>query len=57
MWADCAWKLRGGKRCGRPAVGHRDLDAQYPRALRGQVAGRAPGRATRGRLRTRRTAV
>jgi hypothetical protein len=37
MWGECAWKLRGGKRCGQPAVGHRDLDGQYPRALRRQA--------------------
>jgi hypothetical protein len=37
MWGVCAWKVRGGKRCGRPAVGHRNLDGQYPRALRRQA--------------------
>jgi hypothetical protein len=37
MRGTCAWKVRGGQRCGRPAVGHRDLDGQYPRDLRRQA--------------------
>jgi hypothetical protein len=37
MWGECAWKLRGGKRCGRPAVSHRDLVGQYPHGLTRQA--------------------
>lgn len=37
MWGRCACKLRGGKRCDWPAVGHRDLVGQYPRNLTRQA--------------------
>ena len=36
MWGTCAWKVHG-KKCGRPAVGHRDLVGQYPRDLTKQA--------------------
>jgi hypothetical protein len=37
MWGRCAYKVRGGKRCGRPAVGLRELPLQYRRELRLQA--------------------
>ena len=55
MWGECAWKLRGGERCGRPAVGHRDLDGQYPRALRRQAVCELHQRAADTRRRPWRT--
>jgi hypothetical protein len=33
MWGTCASKVRAGHKCGRPAVGHRDLVGQYPKGL------------------------
>jgi hypothetical protein len=37
MWGKCAFKVRAGHKCGRPAVGHRDLVGQYPKGLTRQV--------------------
>lgn len=37
MWGVCAFRVRGGKKCGRPAVGHRDLVGQYPKGLTKQA--------------------
>ena len=37
LWGTCAWRTRGGKKCRRPAVGHRDLVGQYPRNLTRQA--------------------
>jgi hypothetical protein len=37
MWGTCAFKVRAGHKCGRPAVGHRDLVGQYPKGLTRQA--------------------
>jgi hypothetical protein len=33
MWGMCAFKVRAGHKCGRPAVGRPDLVGQYPKGL------------------------
>jgi hypothetical protein len=37
MWGTCAFKVRAGHKCGRPAVGHRDLVGLYPKGLTRQA--------------------
>jgi hypothetical protein len=37
MWSMCAFRVRAGHKCGRPAVGHRDPDGQYPKGLTRQA--------------------